>query len=244
MLLASAFFIACLHAPALAAPATVTAVFDGDTIRLDDQRIVRLIGIDTPELGRDGKPGEPFARAAKKRLEKLLGESDFSVELVYDKEHKDRYQRTLAYLRLVNGSDPATILLGEGLAHVLVLPPNTSRAAVYAAAERSAIRQHRGIWSHKASQPLQAAALTGSETGHHHVTGEVTTVETTPYNHWITLDRKLTVKLTRADAEQNFQQIDIRSLAGSVIEISGNLYRHRGQQRLRLRHPASLLLKR
>ena len=40
-------------------------------MRLHDGRIVRLIGINTPELGRDGKPSDALAEAALRYLEDL-----------------------------------------------------------------------------------------------------------------------------------------------------------------------------
>ena len=46
----------------------VAKVVDGDTLRLVDGRNVRLIGINTPELGRDARKAEPFAVAAQRRL--------------------------------------------------------------------------------------------------------------------------------------------------------------------------------
>jgi len=75
----------------------VTQVYDGDTLRLRDGRRVRLLGINTPELGRGNKPDEPFARQAKQAVEDFLaGESH--VFLYTETETQDRYGRHLAYL--------------------------------------------------------------------------------------------------------------------------------------------------
>lgn len=41
--------------------AQVERVVDGDTLRLTDGRSVRMIGLNTPEKARAGKPAEPFA---------------------------------------------------------------------------------------------------------------------------------------------------------------------------------------
>ena len=50
----------------------VQRVVDGDTLRLSDGRSVRMIGLNTPELGKQGRSDEPFAVAARKRLETLV----------------------------------------------------------------------------------------------------------------------------------------------------------------------------
>src|SRR5687767_12005955 len=58
-LIASALFI-CALLPGLtrAESVRVTQVLDGDSFRLSDGREVRLIGINTPEFGKNGKPNE------------------------------------------------------------------------------------------------------------------------------------------------------------------------------------------
>ena len=70
----------CLSLLALAVPAwgqartetaTVRHVVDGDSVILADDRPVRLIGINAPEFGRDGRPDEPLAVAARERLREL-----------------------------------------------------------------------------------------------------------------------------------------------------------------------------
>jgi endonuclease YncB( thermonuclease family) len=50
----------------------VRHVVDGDTLRLEDGRSVRLIGLNAPELGRKGRAAEPFAEAARRRLRELV----------------------------------------------------------------------------------------------------------------------------------------------------------------------------
>lgn len=54
--------------PSGLASVAVQRVVDGDTLRLSDGRSVRMIGLNTPELGKQGRSDEPFAVAARKRL--------------------------------------------------------------------------------------------------------------------------------------------------------------------------------
>ncbi len=51
---------------------SVTHVYDGDTIKLDDGRKIRLIGINATESGRAGQPDQPFAAEARDRLRSLI----------------------------------------------------------------------------------------------------------------------------------------------------------------------------
>lgn len=59
----------------------VDHVYDGDTIKLIDGRKLRLIGINTPERGRNGKKDEPFYQAAKNNFSKLLRKITIKLKL-------------------------------------------------------------------------------------------------------------------------------------------------------------------
>jgi endonuclease YncB( thermonuclease family) len=87
----------------------VERVIDGDTVEMANGDRVRLIGIDTPEVGDCG------AEEATERLEALvLGEY---VDLVNPSsvQDTDRYDRLLRYVD-VDGADSGQTLLAEGLA--------------------------------------------------------------------------------------------------------------------------------
>jgi endonuclease YncB( thermonuclease family) len=92
--------------------AVVASVYDGDTLRLRSGRRVRLLQIDTPELG----SGECYSRAAKAALRSLappgkpiLLESDPGLDRV------DRYGRLLRYVKR-NGVNVNLELVRRGAA--------------------------------------------------------------------------------------------------------------------------------
>jgi endonuclease YncB( thermonuclease family) len=88
------------------------SVYDGDTIRLGDERI-RIIGLDTPELGHRAEC-EGEARAAERAKQALIGEiAQGNVAL--QRQGTDRYGRTLARVT-VDGRDVAATLIAQGLA--------------------------------------------------------------------------------------------------------------------------------
>src|SRR3546814_12589758 len=92
---------------------------------LVDGRSVRLIGINTPELGRDGRKAEPFALAARRRLQALVQASDGRVGLVLGQERHDRYGRTLAHAYDAQGRNLEAVLLADGLGFMVAVAPNT-----------------------------------------------------------------------------------------------------------------------
>src|SRR5690606_38338142 len=93
----------------------VAQVIDGDTLRLTDGRSVRLIGLNTPELGRKGRVAEPLADAARNHLQQLVKASDGRLGLRMGREARDRYGRVLAHAYDVQGNNLEAALLAQGL---------------------------------------------------------------------------------------------------------------------------------
>lgn len=73
--------------------AIVKYIVDGDTFVLNDNKVVRLVGIDTPEMGKNKRPDQYYALKAKGKLASLL-KKGAKCRLVADKN--DRYGRLLA----------------------------------------------------------------------------------------------------------------------------------------------------
>lgn len=122
----------------------MTHVVDGDTIRIGDERI-RLIGVDTPESVKPDTPVQCFAKEASAFTERFV--EGRRVKLEYDAERRDRYGRTLAYVR--RASDGAFLnaeLVARGYAQVLTVPPNVKHASRFLALQRRAREERRGLW--------------------------------------------------------------------------------------------------
>lgn len=107
-LAASLLALTWLAAPAAAQVRAV--VIDGDTIRVGGQ-VVRMMGLDAPELHGLCPFEIRLARAAASRLEQLV-EGGVTIE----RHGLDRYQRQLAVVRDGAGRDLALVLIQEGLA--------------------------------------------------------------------------------------------------------------------------------
>ena len=100
----------------------VTQVIDGDTVVIDNKR-VRLIGIDTPELHPTPEPG---AIEAKQFVEGLCLGKEVGLD-VDDIRPKDKYGRTLAVVYVDAGGSWVNLnaeLLRGGLAEVLYISPS------------------------------------------------------------------------------------------------------------------------
>ena len=147
--------------PAGLHPVSVVRVVDGDTIVVHaadgrNQR-VRLIGIDSPEVhasdklrrdaqrsGRDAAAIQALGAKASEFTKKYL--AGRQVELERDVTPADRYGRTLAYV-WVGEELYNLVIVRDGYAGLLTLPPNVRYAGVLAACHRTARESRRGLWA-------------------------------------------------------------------------------------------------
>ena len=141
----------------------VLIVIDGDTFKCKNfldgkEETIRLIGIDTPEssdnekarrdserTGQDlqtiialGKKAEEFTRS-------YLPEGTV-VELELDVQSKDKYGRTLAYVYLPDKKMLNALLIQEGYAQIMTIPPNVKYQDLFLKLQREAREQGKGLW--------------------------------------------------------------------------------------------------
>jgi micrococcal nuclease len=126
----------------------VTAVYDGDTIRvrLDSGRseIVRLIGINAPEIEDKREQIRFFAFMSKRFAFNYLYRK--RVRLVYDWERRDKYDRVLAFVFTDEGLFNEFILR-EGFASVfLKYPFREDFRKRLKSADAEARESGRGFW--------------------------------------------------------------------------------------------------
>ena len=139
----------------------VIEVIDGDTVKLSNRKLLRYIGIDTPEIRHKTAQGfqyqpEPFSLEAKALNQKLVEGKVVRIE--YDVQRTDAYGRLLGYCFVKDEHDNEIMadeeILKEGLALLLTMPPNVKYTERFTRAQEYA-RQHKsGIWA--AYVPVEA----------------------------------------------------------------------------------------
>lgn len=223
--LAGAFFVAAFWlspaqafcpAPPGLAMAQVRDVVDGDTLRLQDGRSVRLIGINAPEIGRKGRTDEPFAVQARRRLQALVEASDGMVGLQLGAEPRDRYQRTLAHVYGHNGQSLEAQLLAEGLGWQVVVAPNNQLAACQHQAEQAAREAGFGLWR----KPALVAAADVRQAGFAVLHGRVSDVARNRGGVWIELDSTLVLHIP-AKLQGAFDWAGLQGLKGQQVQARG-----------------------
>ena len=217
---------------------TVKHVIDGDTIILADERHVRLIGINTPETGRDGRPAQIGADQARDYLSRLL-HTNRDIKLVYDKEHNDKYGRTLAHLFLKDGINIQALLLKRGLATPLNIPPNLAHLDCYEKSSEFAQSQQIGLWALKQYKPVPVESITINDLGYRIITGNVLRIGESKSATWINLARNLALRITKQDLPY-FPDDILKDLVGQDVVARGWLYYTNGEYRMQIRHPVDL----
>lgn len=152
VVLALLVWVAREFAPELFRPApklegewrTVVRVVDGDTLLLDGDERVRLIGVNTPESVDPRRPVEYFGNEAAAFTRRLA--QGKRVRLAYDEERKDRYGRTLAYVFFEDGSMLNAEIIRQGYGNAYTRFP-FRYAEEFRAYEREAREQRRGLWA-------------------------------------------------------------------------------------------------
>ena len=138
-------------------PVAVTAVVDGDTIRvrrspLAADESVRLLGIDAPEMSsrdyggdRGGGPPEHWGSQASDRLRQLVGRGNVTLRLDAP-QTRDKYGRLLAYVYAGDVENVNLALVREGHVYAHRSFPHSLRRQ-FEQAEDEARAKQRGLWA-------------------------------------------------------------------------------------------------
>lgn len=141
--------------------AKVLYVIDGDTLKImydGKKQSIRLIGIDAPESKKNSKAFKDSRRSsrdidaivtqgkiAKKYVKGLVKKGD-SIKIEFDVEKRDKYRRLLGYVYLHDGRMLNDVIIRNGYASPLTIPPNVKYRKKLLRSYRYA-REHRlGLW--------------------------------------------------------------------------------------------------
>ena len=223
----------------------VKKVFDGDTILLSDDRIVRYIGIDAPESG-GLKPVEYYGVDAKKLNEELTKGKVVRVEM--DVERIDKYGRTLAYV-YVDRIFVNLRLVELGAAVARPYPPNLKHHKELAQKMELARNEKRGFWA-----DVDKWIITAEDAGRHiglskTVTGRVLHSEMKKFGVFLNFGDNFSKDFTVFISNKNlayFVDSGIDDPAskylGKVVEITGTIREKNGPS-ISVKHPGQIFIR-
>ena len=120
----------------------VVSVHSGDSFTLDSGLEVRLAGVEAP------RGDQPFADQARTAL--TLAVIGRRVQLLYGGVRRDRYDRALAQVKLVNGGEWVEgLMLRKGEVRARTWADNRAMAAPLLEAEAYARNRGLGLWALK-----------------------------------------------------------------------------------------------
>lgn len=222
--------------------AQVDTVIDGDTIKLTSGQLVRLIGIDTPEINHKNiQKSEPLALQAKQYLIELIGKNK-KINLVLDNELVDPYNRMLAHVFNQNGDNVQQQLVNKGYADAWVYGQNSLFWQCYRQAELIARVNKLGIWQYPKWQPKQAKTVAKSQTYQYEWVGRLNRVFNKDQVLWLVLDEKLYVGIRQQDLYQSFKTTDFTRLIGQDLYIQASVFYKNKHWRAYLSKPWQLTL--
>ncbi len=223
----------------------VKKVFDGDTILLSDNRIVRYIGIDAPESG-GLKPVEYYGIDAKKLNEELTMGKVVSLEM--DVEKIDKYGRTLAYV-YVDEIFVNLKLVELGAAVARPYPPNLKYHKELAQKMVLARNKKLGFWAN-VDKWMVLAVDAGRHIGlSKTVVGRVLHSEKKSFGVFLNFGDDFSKDFTVFISDKNltyFTDSGIYNPAskylGKVLEVTGTIREKNGPS-ISVKHPSQIYIK-
>ena len=228
-------------APTIDEYVQVRTVIDGDTIRLSNGTSVRLIGINTPEMGYDGAISQPLARAARQFLEAEIRQHQ-RIGLVYGEDRQDRHGRQLAHVFVSDNGTAQNVqqlLLEQGLAFWVAVAPNTRFLPCYRAAEAKAVTAQTGVWSEAYYQPKNAADEQALAPGFQLLRGTIVAVFETKNYFWLKFNDTVALRIAPKDMH-NFQRSELVALKGKTVTARGWMFKHKNRLTMQISHPAAI----
>ncbi|MBP7735473.1 MAG: thermonuclease family protein [Spirochaetes bacterium] len=141
--------------------ARVLYVIDGDTLKIiydGKKQSIRLIGIDAPESKKNKKAFKDSRRSAedinaivsqgrvaKKYVKGLVKKGD-RIKIQFDVEKRDKYRRLLGYVYLPDGRMLNDVIIRNGYASPLTIPPNVKYRKRFLGSYQYARKHRLGLW--------------------------------------------------------------------------------------------------
>lgn len=236
-----AFFCLLLQCSSQADYGTVTAVYDGDTLKVrfptGKEEKIRMIGVDAPEIGTEDDQTRLKALFSKRFAFKFLYKKKVKIE--YDWEKRDKYGRLLAYIWTKDGTFFNEFVIQQGFASAYTrFKYKSEYKKRFLKAEESAKKRGNGLWKkepfplichHETSEYL--GQLISYEFQGHRIQdkGNLLLLTSKHNDFGVTVYKKYLHLFP-----------DLKSLLGKKILISGLLEDYQGQLQIMLFSPSQI----
>ncbi len=146
-----------------APPPTVVDVVDGDTVKLNYGRTVRIIGIDSPETVVPGKPVDCWGPEAADFARQTLLNKSVTVVADPTQDRVDSFGRMRSYILLPDGRDFSVLAAEGGHARAYIYKTPPQHYGAISAAESRARAADLGLWGPACAPPPPPPLLLAPE---------------------------------------------------------------------------------
>jgi endonuclease YncB( thermonuclease family) len=214
----------------------VKKVYDGDTVLLSNNKKIRLLGINTPEVEGRHKSAQVGGEEAKQWL--LIKLKNHKVRLETDIEKQDKYGRFLAHIFTEDKQHINLQLVRKGLASVNIHPPNLKFSNALLQAQQQAEIDSIGIWSYSEYLPKQVIKIKHSSyKGWQRIIGRIESIRHTRKYSYLNLSETFALKI-----EQKSLPLfpDLSSYVGKQVEVRGWINKNKNHYSMFIRHPSAI----
>lgn len=217
---------------------TLKRVIDGDTIELQSGQVIRLVGINTPEVQSRYRDGEAGGERAKKWLQKTLNQHTLLIE--YDQQQQDKYDRFLAHCFLLDGRYLNAMLIEEGLASLTLIPPNLRYSDQLIAAQNQAEQAQKGIWSLPDYRVKRLSELKAGKNyrGWQRIKLKLKSIKQGKKTLFLEADNHFRLAIKNKDSAYF---ADLKSYLHQTVEVRGWIHRQGKQFYMNIRHPSAII---
>lgn len=226
----------------------VKTVYDGDTVVLEDDRKIRLLGVNAPEVQHRDKLADAGGDEAKHWLSDKLKNTRIRLEIGVEKT--DKYGRTLAHLFTENKEHINLQLVEAGLAAVSIYPPELGYVNELVKAQDKAEQAKLGIWGRPEYAAMPVGSLT--EAGHPgwtRLVGKVVNIRKTRKSVYLEFSPSAELRTGAAEGtvfeariESKWLDLfpDVDAYLSKTIELRGWLNKNKGHWSMLIRHPSAI----
>jgi len=221
----------------------------GDTIIIQNKKF-KLIGVNAPQKQRKQKfntTGQPLAKKAQDRLNKLLANHDLQVGVEYDQTKIDSFNRGLVHL-YVKKKDKIfnlnALMLATGYAMAKSEDNNNLHQACYYHAEQQARKQDIALWSLLKKQPelnyplVQSSKINLEDNGFRIYKGKIVSVQKGSSNYILNMDTT-GIRISK-EYWKYFDYEQLLELKNQEIEVRGFGFLYKKAMYVRIQSPNAI----
>lgn len=217
-------------------PLNLKQIIDGDSLRLQGGRELRLVGINAPEWNEaGGAQAKDYVRARLKSVppsQQRYRRCELQVH--------DRYDRLLGFVEL-SGKDLQEELLRAGLVLPMVIEPcGRLRLHEYQHAAAAARRTQKGLWKHLLEQAISADEIARAESRYWAVHGVIHDIHPGRKAVYVNFSKDWKSGFSVHVSKRDWRAFESMKLhAGQAVTVFGYLETRRGF-RMQLYDPAQI----